>query len=112
MNINPKSLCLLLLLYCTGCAYYLPTTQEERIAQYKNSCEAMGFKSQTIEQSNCVLELEKAYLSSRGYGARRSGTMNNNARTQQMIDNDRTGRQIMNHGAGGCTPNFSTGGCL
>ena len=97
MNMNPKSFCLLLLLCCTGCAYYLPTTQAERIAQYKNSCEAMGFKSQTIEQSNCVLELEKSYLSRRGYGARGSNM---------------TGGQIMNHGAGGRTPNFSTGGCL
>ena len=100
------------IVFVSGCAYYFPPTQEERIAQYKKNCEVMGFKSQTIENANCVLEVEKSYLSGRSYGQSGVGAGNNDARTQQMIDNDRTRRQIMNHGAGGCTPNFSTGGCL
>lgn len=96
----------------SGCAYYFPLSQEDRITQYKVSCELMGFKKDSIEYSKCILELEKSYLSGRGTSSISSNSMSNDAKTQQMIDNDRTRRQILNHGAGGCTPNFSTGGCL
>ena len=109
ININSP---LLLISIITGCAHYFPPSQDQRIVQYKKNCEIMGFKNQTIEHSNCVLELEKSYLSRSGVKVQDSSSMNSDARTQEMIDNDRARRQILNHGAGGCTPNFSTGGCL
>lgn len=109
MNVSKLVISTAMMICFSGCAYYFPPLHEERIEQYKNTCESLGFKPQTSEHSNCVLELEKSYLSSRG--ARTNGT-NNDYSTQQMINQDRQQKQILNHGAGGCTPNFATGGCL
>ena len=88
------------------------TLHEKRIEQYKKTCKSLGFKPQTSEHANCVLDLEKSYLSSRGAHATGTNTTNQDARMQQMINQDRQQKQILNHGAGGCTPNFATGGCL
>lgn len=95
----------------SGCAYYFPPTHEERIAQYKKTCESLGLKPQTTENANCVLDLEKSFLSGRG-STNGLYSPENDARTQQIIDEDRRQRQMLNHGSGGCTPNFATGGCL
>lgn len=109
MNVPKLAISAALTICFSGCAYYFPPLHKERIEQYKNTCESLGFKPQTNEHSNCVLELEKSYLSNRG--ARTNG-INNDYSTQQMINQDRRQKQILNHGAGGCTPNFATGGCL
>ena len=112
MNKNSLTIVLALILFVSGCAYILPPSPQERIAQYQVRCESIGFKTRTIEHSYCVLELEKAYVSGRGYRRQGAAPASDDARIQQMIDNDRMQRQILNHGAGGCTPNFATGGCL
>jgi len=107
MNRRTIVISALLMINLSGCAYYLPLSPEERIANYKEDCARMGFEMNSSENANCVLELEKSYRSRSSNSVR-----NNNGRIQEMIDNDRIQRQILNHGAGGCTPNFATGGCL
>lgn len=112
MNVSKLAISAAMMICFSGCAFYFPPLHEERIEQYKKTCESLGFKPQTSEHSNCVLDLEKSYLSGRGARTNGTNTTNNDARTQQMIDQDRRQKQILNHGAGGCTPNFATGGCL
>ena len=112
MNLLKLTTLMAIMILFSGCAYYLPPSHEERITQYSMTCESLGFKPQSSEHSNCVLDLEKSYLSGRGSSTNGSSSVNNDARTQQMIDQDRQRKQILNHGAGGCTPDFSTGGCL
>jgi hypothetical protein len=56
---------LALAVHLPGCAYYFPPLHEERIEQYKKTCESIGFKPQSIEYANCVLDLETAYLQNR-----------------------------------------------
>ena len=102
MNVTKLAMSTAMMICFSGCAHYFPPLHEERIEQYKKTCAALGFEPQTSEHSNCVLDLEKSYLSGRS----------NNDRKQQIIDQDRRQKQILNHGAGGCTPNFATGGCL
>ena len=51
-----------LVVYISGCAYYFPPLHAERIEQYKKTCESIGFKPQSSEHANCVLDLEKSYL--------------------------------------------------
>ena len=100
---NSLIIFLSLMFSVSGCANILPSSPQERIAQFQTRCISMGFQPQTSEHSYCVLELEKAYLSRRGHTNQSVNSASDDARIQ---------RQILNHGAGGCTPNFATGGCL
>lgn len=112
MNALRLAIYIVMMISFSGCAHYFPPLHEERIEQYRKTCESLGFNPQTDEHSKCVLDLEKSYLSGRGSSLNRTNTTNNDVRTHQMIDQDRWQKQILNHGAGGCTPNFATGGCL
>lgn len=83
--------------------------KKELLAAQRQKCTELGFKSETVEHTNCVLELEKARLARKAaYSASRSSAV------MQMHDaeNERHQRQILNHGAGGCVPDLVTGGCL
>jgi len=81
--------------------------KKELLAAQQQKCTELGFKSETVHHTNCVLELEKARLARRAaYSASRSSAVMDDA------ENERHQRQILNHGAGGCAPDFVTGGCL
>lgn len=112
MNLSKISIIAVMIVSSFGCAYYFPPLHEERIEQYKKTCESIGFMPETVEYSKCVLDLEKSYLSGRGSNTYRRNPTNSDGRTQQIIDQNMWQKQILNHGAGGCTPNFATGGCL
>ncbi len=77
MSIRIFAVPLLSVLYLSGCAYYFPPLHEERIQQYKNTCQSIGFKPQSSKYANCVLDLEKSYLQgkSKKQGSNSSGGM-------------------------------------
>ena len=48
--------------YISACSYYFPPQHKERVELYKNTCKSIGFKPQSKDYANCVLDLEKSYL--------------------------------------------------
>lgn len=96
--------------------YYFYMTKAEReeykkelVASQRQKCTELGFKSDTIHHTNCVLELEKARLAS--VAANRAADRIA-IQSASQAQSSTAAQQILNHGAGGCTPDFATGGCL
>lgn len=52
----------LLAIFALSSCALLPPSHEERIEQFRKTCESIGFKPESDEYSNCILELEKSYL--------------------------------------------------